>query len=311
MGVMEARPAHTIPRTMETKHSNTAPHFNIEHLGAPIIHQSTGKMIMKYAELAKNAELREIWTTAFGKELGGLVQGDKKTGSKGTNSLFVMSHGEIRNIPSDQTITYGRIVVDYRAQKADRNQVQITAGGNLIDYPGELTRCTADLTTAKILWNNVISTERAKCMCLDIKTIYLCAPLNRFEYMRMKLTDFLEHIIAQYDLHRKAKNGFVYIEIRRSIYGLPQSGRLAIQEKLRPVGYHKVQHTPGLWKHMSRPIQFSLVVDDFGVKYTRKEDIDHLVSTLKKDFIISEDWEGNLYCGITLTINVGLRQANA
>ena len=43
----------------------------------------------------------------------------------------------------------------------------------------------------------------------------------------MKLTDFPEHIIEQYDLNRKAKNGFVYIEIRRSIYGLPQSGRLA------------------------------------------------------------------------------------
>ena len=90
-----------------------------------------------------------------------------------------------------------------------------------------MTTHTADLTTAKILWDNVLSTERAKFMCLDIKTNYLCAPLDRFEYMRMKLTNFPEHIIEQYDLHHKAKNSFVYIEIRRSIYGLPQSGRLA------------------------------------------------------------------------------------
>ena len=52
-------------------------------------------------------------------------------------------------------------------------------------------------------------------MCLDIKKTYLCAPLERYEYMRMKVTDFPEHIVEQYDLRRKAKNGFVYIEIRR------------------------------------------------------------------------------------------------
>ena len=94
-------------------------------------------------------------------------------------------------------------------------------------------------------------------MCLDIKKYYLCAPLDRFEYMQMKLTDFPKHIIEQYDLNRKAKNGFVYIEIRQSIYGLPQSGRLAnnyLREKLQPAGYYEVKHTPGLWKHVSRPI---------------------------------------------------------
>ena len=72
-------------------------------------------------------------------------------------------------------------------------------------------------------------------MCLDINFFYLCAPLDQFEYMRMKLTDFPEHIIEQFDLRRQAKNGFVYIEIRQSIYGLPQSGRLAnnyLREKL-------------------------------------------------------------------------------
>ena len=71
-------------------------------------------------------------------------------------------------------------------------------------------------------------------------------------------------------------------------------------EKLRPKGYYEVSHTPGLWKHVSRPIQFTLVVDDFGVKYSRKEDIDHLIQSLKKDFTLSEDWKGDLYCGISL-----------
>ena len=300
-GVMEARPEWTVPNSMKLDSKNI--HFNGEHFCAPVIHPTTGKLITKYTELAKDEEMQEVWTTAFGKEWGSLAQGDNKTGAIGTNSLFVMTHDEIKQIPKDRTITYGRIVVDYRSQKADPNRVRITAGGNLIDYPGELTTRSADLTTSKILWNSVLSTKRARYMCLDIKNFYLCAPLERYEYMRMKLTDFPDHIVQQYDLARKAKNGFVYIEIRRSIYGLPQSGRLAndfLREKLRPKGYYEVSHTPGLWKHVSRPIQFTLVVDDFGVKYSRKEDIDHLIQSLKKDFTLSEDWKGDLYCGISL-----------
>ena len=64
----------------------------------------------------------------------------------------------------------------------------------------------------------------------------LCAPLERYEYMRMQLTDFPDHIVQQYDLARKAKNGSVYIKIRRSIYGLPQSGRLAMISSARNSG---------------------------------------------------------------------------
>jgi len=76
-----------------------------------------------------------------------------------------------------EAIRNGRIVVDYRAQKDDPNRVQITAGRNLVDYPGEFTTHTVDLTTSKILWNNVLNTERARYMCLDIKNFYLYAQL--------------------------------------------------------------------------------------------------------------------------------------
>ena len=37
----------------------------------------------------------EVWQTAFGKDFGGMAQGDLKTGQKGTNSVFVMAHKKI------------------------------------------------------------------------------------------------------------------------------------------------------------------------------------------------------------------------
>ena len=40
--------------------------------------------------------------------------------------------------------------------------------------------------------------------------------------------------------------------------------------------------TPGLWKHVNRPIQFSFVVDDFGVKYDEEEHAKHLIKALEQ-----------------------------
>jgi hypothetical protein len=37
-----------------------------------------------------------VWTPEFGKEFGGLAQGDHKTNTKGTNAIFVMNHDDIR-----------------------------------------------------------------------------------------------------------------------------------------------------------------------------------------------------------------------
>ncbi len=53
-----------------------------------------------------------------------------------------------------------------------------------------------------------------------------------------------------------------------------------------------------MWYHESCPITFTLVVDNFGVKYENKDDMDHLTASIKKDYMLTEDWTGNLYCGI-------------
>jgi hypothetical protein len=191
----------------------------------------------------------------------------------------------------------------------------MTAGGNLIKYPGELTTRTADLTTSKVIWNSVLSTKDAKFMGMDIKNFYLGTPLDRFEYMKLPLHLFPQHVIDQYDLKLHEKGGFVYVEIRKAIYGLPQAGILAnkqLRERLAPFGYYEVAHTPGLWRHVTRPVQFTLVVDDFGVKYVGENHAKHLPKALKSchkipgdRYEVEEDWEGNLFCGITLDWHYG------
>ena len=62
---------------------------------------------------------------------GRLGQGYKDI--PGTNTIKFITHEEIKNIPFDRTVTYVKIVVDYRAHKDDPNRVRITVGGNLIE----------------------------------------------------------------------------------------------------------------------------------------------------------------------------------
>ena len=97
--------------------------------------------------------------------------------------------------------------MDYRAHKDYPNRVRITVGGNLIKYPGELTTCTADLTTTKVMWNNIISTQNARYMCADVKNFYLYTPLERYEYTRMPIHLIPQEFIDLYDLGSKVKNG--------------------------------------------------------------------------------------------------------
>jgi hypothetical protein len=103
---------------------------------------------------------------------------DNKMGQKGTNAMFVMSPSDIPLIPKDRIITYARVVVNHRPQKEDPNCIRITVEGNLIHYPGKLTTRTADITTAKLHWNSMLSTPNAKFMCLDIKMFNSLPPLT-------------------------------------------------------------------------------------------------------------------------------------
>ena len=85
------------------------------------------------------------------------------------------------------------------------------------------------------------------------------------------------------------------------MWGLPQAGILAnklLKKHIAPHRYFECKQTPSLWKHTTRPIIFTLVVNDFGIKYEQQEDIDHLIACIKKKYELTIDWDGDLYCGI-------------
>jgi hypothetical protein len=190
---------HT-PRAL-LKHAKVP--INFEHYTNPMVHPVTGRTISSYKKLMHNPATAEVWQTAFGKDFGGMAQGCNKTGQKGTNAMFVMTHDEIMHaLAAKKIFIYANPVVDYRPQKDDPHRIRITAGGNLINYKSNASVRTADIDAAKIHWNSVVSTPNAKYMCLDINFFYLTASHEYFEYMKIPLLLFPEWTQEQYNLKK-------------------------------------------------------------------------------------------------------------
>jgi hypothetical protein len=87
------------------------------------------------------------------------------------------------------------------------------------------------------------------------------------------------------------------------MYRLKQAGLLAnqlLQTRLEPFGYYPARHTPGLWLHKTRPITFSLIMDDFFIKYMGKQHTDHLRNALLQSYELTTDWEAKVYSGMSL-----------
>ena len=109
----------------------------------------------------------------------------------------------------------------------DSDRTIITIGVNCIIYLGDVGTPTTSLELIKLILNSVLSCPGAKFSCFDVKKFYLATPMDRSEYARIKIEDIPEDFIKEYNLLPMVHNGWIYFEIVRGCYGLPQSGMLS------------------------------------------------------------------------------------
>ena len=103
------------------------------------------------------------------------------------------------------------------------------------------------------------------------------------------------------------------MEVNKGMYGLPKSGLIAnklLEKRLNKHGYHQSKLVPGLWVHKTRPIQFTLVVNNFGIKYERSADARHLMNVLKQHYAVTKNWKGERCIGIKLHWDYDKRQVH-
>jgi hypothetical protein len=232
-----------------------------------IMDADTGKLL-NYCQLMRSIKYRDAWSLSLANEFGRLANGVGGHIKNPTNTIQIIHQHEVPKDPM-KDVTYGQFVCTVRPEKAEYNRTRFTVGGDRINYPGEVATPTAEMLVTKMLFNSVISTRGARFMTMDISNFYLLTPLHQPEFIGMKLSDILDKIIDEYKLQDKTTpSDRIYIVANRGMYGLPQSGLLAnelLEKRLNEHSYQQSKLIPGLWRHNTRPIQFTLVVDDFGI----------------------------------------------
>ena len=267
----------------------TNPFLWFEYDAYAVTHHVTGQQ-MEYWHLIGDSHYKKDLDQSCANKLGRLAQG-LGDNVKGTNTLFFIPKSKV---PLNRTVTYVRIVCTVRPEKDKTKQTWNTCGGNLIlDYPGDFSTKIYSLETFKMHLNSVISTPDARYKTMNISNMYLNAPLDRYEFMRMKLSDIPQQIIDQYSLNDiAAPDGYMYMEIHQAMYGLKQSRMLAnkeLKKVLAKAGYFTSQHTAGLFVHKTWSISFTLFGDDFRVKHVNKADTLHLKKTISDYYPMKSD----------------------
>ncbi len=100
---------------------------------------------MEMWHLLVNRKYKELWGKSYTKELGRLAQGIPRV-SKGTDTIIFTC---CKDIPHNRKcdVTHARVCVNYFLEKEDPNHTQVTAGGNLLLYPGDCSTSTVDMIT--------------------------------------------------------------------------------------------------------------------------------------------------------------------
>ena len=242
----------------------------------------------------------QIWEKTLSNECGRLSQGNVH-GVQPTNTISFIYWGEL---PSNQDVIYASFVCDHRPLMSEPWRVRIVVGGDRLLYKHDTGSPAASLLETKILLNNTISDAEkgAHFMSLDLNHFFLATPMPNPEYMKVAYKYFPQDIIDKYELNKKVHQGYIYIKILKGMYGLKQAAVLAYEnliKNLEPFGYEPIPHTDSYWRHKLYPTKFCLCVDDFRVKYFKKIDSNHLISSLQTNYKISTDFSGQNYCGLT------------
>jgi hypothetical protein len=184
-----------------------------------------------------------------------------------------------------------------------------TVGGNKpCAYTGPTSSPVADISLIKIHWNSVISDRRnlgtdTRYATIDIKDFYLMSSLPQPEWIRVPTKDIPISLLRDHDLLQYVVKSHILCRVDGTMYGHPYAGRGANADLVKHLAAHDFVQDPNvpcLFTHATRRISFSLVVDDFGIKYDSLPDLEYLISTLEKKYEIRVDLTGSKYIGVRL-----------
>lgn len=139
-----------------------------------------------------------------------------------------------------------------------------------------------------------MSRPNARYCTDDISNMYLMSDLVNPKYVKFKVDMIPQQIFKYCKLNKLIHNGYIYAKINKARYGLEQSGKIADNDLVKYLQQHRyvqAKHTNGYFSHNIQYITFTLIVDDFGIKYTDKQDCGHLIKIMRLKYKFKSDFE--------------------
>ena len=189
-------------------------------------------------------------------------------------------------------------------------RVRGTYGGNNQNYHGITASYQAAMVTTKLLLNKTISDIQSKVFTMDITDMYLQSqlPPDQYEYMVIDINEVPDDIISEYNLTSflTPNTNKFYVEVTGALYGMKQAGYIANKDLvnyLESNDYMQAKNTPCLFKHTTDDIEFSLITDDFLVRYGNKQSADKLLKIMSEKYPMTHDWSCVKYAGLNIKLN--------
>jgi hypothetical protein len=114
-----------------------------------------------------------------------------------------------------------------RPGKAEPYRIRMTVGGDRLDAYQDVRSPAVGITDTKLHINSTISdAKNGDRYCTgDLKDFFLCSNMKIFQYMRVHRKYVPPEILDEYGLDATYfdSKGYVYLEIRKGMYGLKEA----------------------------------------------------------------------------------------
>ena len=164
---------------------------------------------------------------------------ENDNGVTATDAIDFIDH---QDVPQQCKITYANFIADLRPLKLEPNRIRCVVGGDKLDFMGDASSPTTILAEAKMLFNSVISDEKngATFMTYDLKDHFLALPMAKPKCTKLRWEHIPDDIKIRYRLEKLLHYGYIFMKIKKGMYGLKEAAILAYKKlllRLKPRGY--------------------------------------------------------------------------
>ena len=225
--------------------------------------------LLSHRKLQQCPKYKEDWDLFAAKEFGRLSQGIGSR-AKGTETIFfIPKNKDLANRLKD--VTYDKFVCKVWPEKSEPNWTKWPVGSSLVNFSDEVGAPTEDMQK----FYPTLSFQRQKYHNEGNKR-FLHGDSNQVSQIYAHKTQwYLTWSNQQIQVDGHFKPQWICLHQNQKSHVWCNTSRInctrAVRKKVHQAGYHQDKYVPSLWYNEWHPVQYTLIIDDFSVKYVNNQ----------------------------------------